>query len=115
MYEIKPILQDKTFVREIESLSEVKRKSLFLRYCKIILTNFSSLHIKEIWKDDQILKYSYYWFSANDNLILGWDNAPHHNKVKSFPHHKHTENGVQHSAERNLPDVIEYISSTFQP
>jgi hypothetical protein len=115
MYEIKLILQDKSFVREIESLSEEKKKSLFLRHCKIILTDFSSLYIKEIWKDDQILKYSYYWFSANNNLILGWDNAPHHNKVNSFPHHKHTENGVQPSAEKILPDIIEYISRIFQP
>jgi len=113
MYEIKQILQDKSFVREIESLSEEKRESLFLRYCKIILTNFSSLFIKEIWKDDQLLKHSYYWFSANNHLILGWDNAPRHNKVKSFPYHKHTADGVQPSDERNLPDVIEYIGSNF--
>jgi hypothetical protein len=113
MYEIKQILQDKPFVREIESLNEEKRNSLFLRYCKIILSNFSSLYIKEIWKDDQLLKYSYYWLSANDNFILGWDNAPHHNEVESFPHHKHTADGVQPSEERNLPDVIEYIDRIF--
>lgn len=56
MYEIKQILQDKPFVREIESLSEEKRKAIFLRNCKIILTDFSMLYIKEIWKDHQLLK-----------------------------------------------------------
>ena len=112
MYEIKPILRGKPFVREIESLSEEKRKTLFLRYSKIILSNFSSLHIKEIWKDDQLFKYAYYWFSASNNLILGWDNAPHH-KVKTFPHHRHTPDGVEPSDERNLPDVIDYITGIF--
>ena len=33
MYEIKQIIQDKPFVREIESLNEEKKKSLFLRNC----------------------------------------------------------------------------------
>jgi len=85
MYEIKQIFQDKPFVREIESLSEEKRKAIFLRNCKVVLTDFSMLYIKEIWKDNQLLKYSYFWFTANNTLILGWDNAPHHNEVKSFP------------------------------
>jgi hypothetical protein len=48
MYEIKQIFRDKPFVREIESLSEEKRKAIFLRNCKVILTDFSSLYIKEI-------------------------------------------------------------------
>ena len=113
MYEIKQILKDKPFVHEIESLSEEKRKTLFLRYSKIILSNYSSLHIKEIWRDDQLFKYAYYWFSANNTLILGWDNAPHHNTVKSFPHHKHTTDGVAPSDERNLVDVIDYIADIF--
>ena len=113
MYDIKQVLRDKPFIREIESLSEEKRKSLFLRNSKIILSDFSCLYIKEIWKDEQLLKYSYYWFSANNQRILGWDNAPHHNQVKCFPHHKHTAEGVKPSDERNLTDVIEYISSFF--
>lgn len=113
MYEIKSIFRDRPFVLEIEALSEEKRKAIFLRNCKVILSNFSTLYIKEIWKDNQLLKYSYFWFTANDTLILGWDNAPHHPKVNSFPHHKHTKEEVESSDERNLPDVIEYIGTIF--
>jgi len=113
MYEIKQIFQDRRFIREIESLNEERKKTLFFRNCKITLTNFSALFIKEIWKDDQLLKYSYFWFSANNDLIMGWDNAPHHNEIESFPHHKHTPNGLHPSNERNLPDIITYIGKKF--
>lgn len=113
MYEIKDILKDKPFVREIESLSEEKRKSLFLRYSKIIFSNFSTFYIKEIWKDGNLFKYSYYWLSANGTAILGWNNAPHHRNVSTHPHHKHTPEGILASDERNLPDVINYFESIF--
>lgn len=114
MYEIKQILQDKAFVREIEYLKEERKKALFSRDCKIVLTDFSILYIREIWKDEQLLKYSYYWFAANNKLILGWDNAPHHSEIKVFPHHKHRLNEVEPSDERNLRDVIEYIGRIFR-
>lgn len=113
MYEKKTNLLDKPFIREIESFNEEKRKSLYLRYCKSILTNFSLLYIKKIWKEEQLLKYSYYWVSANNTLIHGWDNAPHHNSINCFPHHIHTEEGIFPSNERNLLDVIKYIEKIF--
>ena len=113
MYEVKLLLRDKSFVREIVTLSEEKRKAIFLRNCRVILSDFSMLHIKEIWKDNQLLKYSYFWFTANDTLILGWDNAPHHPRLNSFPHHKHTVEGVEASNERDLPDIVEYIGDIF--
>jgi hypothetical protein len=113
MYEIKSILQEKAFVKEIEYLREERKRAIFLRDCKVCLANFSTLYIKETWKDKQLLKYSYYWFTANNKLISGWDNAPHHTEIKSFPHHKHNVDGVEPSAERNLQDIIEYIEKIF--
>ncbi|MDQ1350446.1 MAG: hypothetical protein QG657_748 [Acidobacteriota bacterium] len=113
MYEIKSILQKKAFVKEIAYLREERKRSIFLRDCKVYLVNFSTLYIKEIWKDKQLLKYSYYWFTANNKLISGWDNAPHHNEISSFPDHKHNADGVGPSVERNLQEVIDYIERIF--
>jgi hypothetical protein len=113
MYDIKGIIQGKDYITAIEYLKEENRKSLFLRNCRIILSNFSVLHVKEIWKGKQLFKYSYYWFSANNKLIMGWDNAPHHKNCKSFPHHKHVENKIEPSTERNLQDIIIYIQKIF--
>lgn len=50
MYEIKEIIQGKDYITAIEYLREENRKSLFLRNCRIILSDFSVLHVKEIWK-----------------------------------------------------------------
>ncbi len=113
IYEIKQILQDKSFIQNIEYLYEERRKSLFFRNGKIVLNNYSILHIRELWKDEQLLKYSYYWFTANNKLIIGWDNAPHHIEIDSSHHHKHSEKGIDPSTERNLPDVIKYIARQF--
>jgi hypothetical protein len=115
MYDLKEILKDKKYIKEIEYLKEEKRKSLFLKNCRVILSDFSVLYIKEVWKDRELFKYAYYWFSANNKLIIGWDNAPHHKEVKSFPHHKHDKKGIEASTEKNLEDVIKYIKKVFFP
>jgi hypothetical protein len=109
MYEIKKILETQRWVRSIEYLEEERRKSLLLRSCKVILIDFSTLHCKEIWKDDSLLKYSYYWITANNKTILGWDNAPHHKGIETFPHHKHRGNEIELSNERDFQDVVKYI------
>ena len=33
--------------------------------------------------------YSYYWLRPDETVIIGWDNAPHHESAITFPHHKH--------------------------
>lgn len=114
MVEIKTIIENLNWVRNIEFLHEERRKSLLLRSCKIILTDFSSLNCKEIWQDDVLLKYSYYWLSPGNKIILGWDNAPHHEGTETFPHHKHHEKGIAPSYEQNLQDVVRYIDGRFQ-
>ena len=96
-------------------MKEERKKSLYLRSCKVILDDFSILYIKEVWKGQKLLKYSYYWFTANNKLIMGWDNAHHHNELKSFPHHRHKESGVESSTEKNLEDVIEHIGKILYP
>lgn len=35
------------------------------------------------------MKYSYYWLDSEDKMISGWDNAPHHQELENFPHHRH--------------------------
>lgn len=113
MYEIKPLFQGRTFVKEIESLSETSKKDLTSRNCKIIFTDFSVLYIRETWKEGELLKYAYFWFTAIGALIVGWDNAPHHTEAETFPHHKHKADSIEPSAERDLQDVSKYIAESF--
>lgn len=113
MYEIKKLLCSYSWYREISISREEKRKDLKFKNYKIILSDFSELHIKEIWKDENLIKYSYYWFSVNGDLKVGWDNAPHHQGIDSYPHHKHTPEGIETSQERNFRDILKYINKIF--
>ena len=55
-------------------------------------------------------KYSYHWQDKDGNMISRWDDSPHHEKVSTFPHHKHMPGDVVASSkERTLKDVLNVI------
>ncbi|MFW5890909.1 MAG: toxin-antitoxin system TumE family protein [bacterium] len=76
-------------IKEEEYLST--ESGVVLYKAKILLKGNYFLRIKEIWDDKELIKYSYYFLDDENNLIIGWDNAPHHLQVKSFLHHKHVK------------------------
>ena len=82
---------------------------------KLRLKGNSSLRIREIWKENDLLQYSYYWLNSDNQLIIGWDNAPHHKHVKSFPHHRHykRQDNILESNVRNLSDVLSKIEEYY--
>ena len=70
----------------------------------------SKLYIKEHVSEEDYI-YSFHWQDKNGDLIIRWDNAPHYKNIKTFPHHKHTKNGVEESDEVCLEDVLKYIEN----
>lgn len=70
--------------------------------------------VREVWIREKIETYSYYWLQPDESVIIGWDNAPHHKEVISFPHHKHVGNIVDKSSERNLSEVLGFIKIFLQ-
>lgn len=55
-------------------------------------------------------KYSYHYQDVKNALIFRYDMAPHHQDVRTFPHHKHTANQQVIDAEApTLKDVLEEI------
>ena len=73
---------------------------------KFLLADGSNLRVSEVWVDGRQKKYSYYWLDESDNLIAGWDNAPHHPRIKSHPHHLHVAAEVRDSSIRDLEDAL---------
>jgi len=54
-------------------------------------------------------KCLYHWQEKYGMLITRWDNAPHQ-KVKTFPHHKHFSDGtVVGSYEIRLEKILKFI------
>ncbi len=57
--------------------------------------------------------YSYHWQDKNGQMSIRWDNAPHHQNLKTFPHHKHTPE-IEESKEINFNSIYsinEYFSN----
>lgn len=72
------------------------------------LPDGTNLRLTEQWNGSVLERYSYYWRTATNELKIGWDNAPHHTHLSTFPHHKHVgcQNNLQPSSETRLEEVI---------
>ena len=89
----------------VESDCEALRLVLYLK-------DGTNLRVAEQWEADRLKRYSYYWLTSDNELKIGWDNAPHHTSVNTFPHHKHVQQqkNIQPSKEICLEDVLHFIS-----
>ncbi len=70
------------------------------------LADGSKLHLNEVWIAGRLQKYAYYWLTPTDEIIRGWDNAPHHPEVDTYPHHVHHTDAIHPSNIRSLQDVL---------
>jgi len=77
----------------------------------VYLNDGTNLRVAEQWNGTSLERYSYYWLTSENRLKIGWDNAPHHTHISTFPHHKHVENqrNIQPSDQTCLEDVIENV------
>ena len=77
----------------------------------LYLLDGNNLRVIEQWQGQQLLRYSYYWLTAENQLIIGWDNAPHHRHVATHPHHKHVgeSTNIQNSQETKLEEILQYL------
>ena len=78
---------------------------------KIIFKNKTVLRI---FQNSINSKYSFFWLNQKEKLITGWDNAPHHKEISSFPDHKHIGNKVFVSKEKSLIQVLKFIKKKIQ-
>jgi hypothetical protein len=64
----------------------------------------------------QKVEYSYHYQTADGTLIFRYDNSPHHRQIATFPHHKHTTEGIVDSRPLHLIDVLREIDTIlYQP
>lgn len=54
-------------------------------------------------------RYSYQYQQANGDLILRYDNVPHHPDIETHPHHKHIGDDVVAAQPPDLSDVLHEI------
>jgi len=76
-----------------------------------ILIDGTRLHINEVWVQGELVKYAYYHLNPRGHILHGWDNAPHHPEISTYPHHCHRSNRVEPSKVRSLNDVLDILSA----
>lgn len=81
------------------------------------LKDDTNLRVTEQWEGETLKRYSYYWLTSANELNIGWDNAPHHTHLETFPHHKHVERqgNLQPSTETRLEEVMKVILERGKP
>ncbi|RLI13665.1 hypothetical protein DRO33_00855 [Candidatus Bathyarchaeota archaeon] len=102
-------------IASVEELHITERPHLTVIRAKIILINSSVLYVREIWRNEEKVAFSYFWFSPDGRLIEGWDNAPHHPEIETFPDHAHTREGIRPLRTSNLTAFLEKIRRSLLP
>ncbi len=106
---------EEAFGEEVQSIVPLEFDGETLQLL-LYLKDGTNLRVTEQWHGRTLKRYSYYWLTSADQLKTGWDNAPHHTRLKSFPHHKHLgrKGNLQPSFETCLEEVMEVILSSGQ-
>ena len=84
------ILNASPIVADYEIRQLVEEQSASFLRAEVMLVDGSQLFIKELLFPDGS-KYSYHWQTADGQLPIRWDNAPHHPEIATYPDHKHLE------------------------
>ena len=114
--DLKASLTVSPIVKDIEILDEfITSVSGFLD-CRVLMIDGSELYVSEYFTvlENKIKrdKYSYH-LQKNDELIIRWDNAPHHRELSTFPFHVHKKDRVQESQDMTVNDILEELSKTI--
>lgn len=82
----------------------------------LYLKDGTNLRVTEQWYGVTLERYSYYWLTADNELKIGRDNAPQHDRLDNYPHHKHvgSKKSIEPSYETSLEDVMTVISASTQ-
>jgi len=108
--DILKLLDDNNSIKDYEVQDYRYWSDGFYFKLKIRFYDGSELFARE-YMDSQERDYSFHWQTADMQLIIRWDNAPHHQYISTYPHHKHTSDGIFESTEISLEDVIASIKA----
>jgi hypothetical protein len=108
---ISPVINSFSIKREIKKELE--------GYIRIdaVLKNNDQLEIflyVTVNENIKIEKYRVHWQDKNGKLIRRWDNAPHHRKIETFPHHIHKDGNVYPHKPIGIIHLIEYLEKEIK-
>jgi len=107
MLKILKLLKSNKIIKNYAILDSKKGKDFYYLKIEAKLIDDSTLFIRTYVSVTSYL-YSYHWQDKTGQLKIRWDNAPHHQNLKTFPHHKHTPK-IEESEEIRLEDILKRI------
>ncbi len=80
---------------------------------KVIFQDGSILNLFEFLRlaNDSIVreKYRYHYMTQDHKMIFRYDDAPHHQEISTFPHHKHVGENIIESPPPSIKAILTEI------
>jgi len=106
------LLDKNKVIKKYEVLDFKQGENFYFLKIKAVLLDDSELYIRK-YVSKKVYLYSYHWQDENGVLRIRWDNSPHHEYIKTFPLHKHTQE-IEDSKEGILEDVVKLIEKNWR-
>jgi len=98
------ILRESRIVESIISIDSDAYGDYYRLKIQARLINGWKLNVWEHAKPG-FIRYAYH-ISKGSELIIRWDNAPHHKQIQTFPHHKHVGETILESNEMEIEVIL---------
>jgi len=106
-------LRQNPLVRDLEVIEMIDEERVQLLRLRADLIDGSLLYVREaIFPHTS--KYSYHWQTRTGEMLLRWDNAPHHPEIPTHPHHKHDGEQISPAARVSIEDVLAELAPRLQ-
>jgi len=106
-------LRQSPIVQDFEILEVIEEASVQLLRVRTELIDGSLLYIREAFFS-YASKYSYHWQTRTGELLLRWDNAPHHPEIPTHPYHKHEGERIGPAARVSIEEVLAELTAMLQ-
>lgn len=112
MHRTVKVLKESSIVDSIISMDSDALGDFYRLKIQACLINGWKLHVWE-HATPKFQRYAYH-VSKGTQLVIRWDNAPHHRQVNTFPHHKHVKEDILASKEMSIEDILEELEKMIQ-
>jgi hypothetical protein len=106
-------LRQSPLVRDLEIGAMIDEANVQLLRVRAELIDGSLLCVREA-SFPHTSKYSYHWQTSTGEMLLCWDNAPHHPEIPTHPHHKHDGERIGPAARVSIEDVLTELATRLQ-
>ena len=112
----KAILAAPHVIQTSISFDEISEEECYIKG-EITFNGGYELHVAEYVVTEpefKRLKYRFHFQKSDGQMVVRWDNAPHHPEVKSHPDHVHVGKKVRATSPMDIPQALDAILSFIE-